>query len=196
MKATLIWMPWAAAAGLLAAQACSFPGGAAPIEDAGTATDRKVSATQTVDQWEDLSALAARRLIDEYGVPDEVAAKSLTWNGKGAWKRTVVRDEPPADASGRDMGIVVQSVGYDALTPPQSALLASFDDRLSFDARSQELTAQSDREELNILRLNLADDVLHERLNPKEARAEYFDDLELFEAGKTKPDWTVLRMTH
>jgi hypothetical protein len=195
MKASPSWISWAAAAGLVAAQACTLAGSAVPIEDVGAATDRKVSATETVDQWEELSALAARRLIAEYGVPDAVDSMSLTWNGNGPWRRTVVRDEPPADAAGRDMGIVIQSIGYGSLTPAQAELLASFDDRLSFDPLGQELTAQSDREELNILRLNLADDVVRERRSPEQARAAYFDDLELFEAGKTVRDMTVLRMT-
>jgi hypothetical protein len=168
---------------------------AAPIEGAGGSLDRDVSATQTVDQWEDLSARAARLLMNDYGVPDRVASDRLTWNNRGPWRRIVVRDEPPSDAAGKDLGLIEETVPYGALSPSQTADLARFDDRIAFDAAAGELSASSDDESLNILSLNLADDVVERRLNPEQARAAYFHDMELEQSGKTPRDMLSLRLT-
>ena len=165
-----------------------------PIETAGAAVERDTAAVEAVDWWGELSALNARRLMDEYGAPDEVGPDSLAWNDKGPWRRTVVRNVRPSAEEGRDLGIVEQTVGY-SLTPAQAAGIAAFDARLAFNPRSQELTARSDREELNVLRLNLADDVAHGRALPAQARESYFKVLALEASGKISPDLLGLRLT-
>lgn len=195
MKTTRLFRTTVVSAALTAAQSCAYFDKSSPIESAGGAVDREVAATQAVEQWEDLSALAARRMMDEYGAPDEVASDRLTWNDKGPWRRTVVRDEPPSDAAGTDLGIVEQSAAYGALTPAQAADLAEFDERIAFDAGQGELSASSDRESLNVLRLNLGDDVAQGRLSAVQARAAYFRDLELQQSGKTPRDMVELRLT-
>ena len=185
-----------AAAGTVFAAAGCFPSAktSPPIETAGNAVDREVSAVQAVDQWRDFSASAARLLMSEYGVPDEVNPDSLVWNNNGPWRRTVVRNARPSAVAGEDLGIVEQTLSY-AVTRPQASNLAAFDDRLVFIPRAGELSARSDREEFNILRLNLADDVVHGRSSPAQARDAYFKTLALEEAGKTSPDLLRLRLT-
>jgi|GEM_PF-4254965 len=195
MKTTRMFRATIVSVALTAAQSCAYSDKAASIEGAGGTLDRDVAATQAVDGWEDLSAAAARRLMDEYGVPDEVTSDSLTWNSKGPWRRTVVRNVTPSDAEGADLGIVEQAAAYGALTAAQAAELAEFDDRMAFDAGRGELSASSDRESLNILRLNLGDDVVQGRLSADQARAAYFRDLELQESGKTPRDMVDLRLT-
>ena len=196
MKNSKISFLAAAVGTLLAAEGCSSSAKpAASIVTAGAAVDRSVTAAEMVDHWSNLSALAARRLIAEYDVPDEISSDRLVWNDKGPWRRIIVRNAPPSAAEGKDLDIVEQAVDYSSLTPAQAVNLAAFDDRLAFDPGSRRLSARSDREEYNILRLNLADDVVHERLSPEKAKDSYFKILALEESGKTSPDLLSLHLT-
>jgi hypothetical protein len=196
MKSSRVMPAVAAAATLLAAGACIVAQSPTPIESAGAALDRDVAAAEAINGWSEQSALVARGLMAEYGIPNEVDSGRLVWSNNGAWRQTVVANVPPSPTGGRDLGIVEQTVEYNALTAPQIAKLAAFDDRLSFNARTQELSAKSDREELNILRLNLGDDVVYGRLTPWQARAAYYDTLDLQDSGKTSRDMSELRLTH
>lgn len=178
----------------LAAGACLAPAKSPPpIETATAEVDRQVAAVTTIDSWTYFPSIAARLLISEYGVPDEVDSDRLVWNDKGPWHRTVVRNVQPSAVEGKDLDIVEQTINY-SLTPAQAADLAAFDDRLVFNPRVQTLSASSDREEFNYLRLNLADDVAHGRMSPKQARDTYFKTVELEAAGKTSPDLLRLRL--
>lgn len=152
---------------------------------------RSLVASSVVDNWPPISAQAARRLIEQYGVPDAVRYDRLTWRDNGPWKRTVVRDVTPPYVQAEDLGVVEQTVEY-ALTPRQAADLALFDGRLDYDASRGELSARSDREEVNYLRLNLANDIVKRLMTPEQARALYAQILRLEASGKSSSYLQVL----
>jgi len=133
--------------------------------------------------WSPVPASAARGLIDKYGPPDEVHASFLVWNHAGPWAQTVVFDSDVAPG-GRDLGLIEQTVDY-ALRPEQIGALAAFDRRLSYNARVGQLSALSETEELNFLRLNLADDVISGRKTPQQARAVFERTVSLSVSGKS-----------
>ncbi len=124
--------------------------------------------------------------MSRYGEPDEVGAHRLIWHANGPWKRTIVRNLPwpYSDAVGEELGVIEQSVVYD-LTPEQAAGLAAFSRRLAFDPARMEMTSRADREGLNYLRLNLADDVLRGRITAPEAQETYARTVALEASGKT-----------
>ena len=129
---------------LLATAGCLSSAGYSPRADAVQSVgDRAALATSVIAYWQDVSALAARRLMEEYGAPDEVRHDRLVWNRAGPWTRTVVREKRPAAAL-EDSGVIEQTVEH-PLTPGQAADVAAFDGRLSYNARAGELTARSDR---------------------------------------------------
>jgi hypothetical protein len=165
------------------------PGGG---DAALAAADRRDLAEASVGQWSDVSSLAARKLMEEYGVPDEIRFGRLVWNGRGPWKRIVVRDVRPAYVEGDDLGVVEQTVDY-ALTPEQENSLGVFAGRLAYNARTAELSSRADREELNFLRLNLADDVVRGREDARRARDNFAALVSLEESGKASPYMTGLR---
>jgi len=136
--------------------------------------------------WADKPRLAARLLISRYGPPDEVGSSRLIWHANGPWKRTIVRNLPwpYSDAAGEELGVIEQSVAYD-LTPEQAKGLAPFSRRLAFDPARMEMTSRADREELNFLRLNLADDILRGRIVAAEAQETYARIVALEASGKT-----------
>lgn len=163
-------------------------------EPAMDAESRRALAENVSSGWSEKSRLAARLLIARYGAPDVVGASRLVWHGNAPWKRTIVRDmpRPYASAAEEELGVIEQTVAYN-LTPEQAPSLAAFSDRLSADAAAMELTSRADREELNFLRLNLANDLLLRVIVPTDARAAYARILDLEAAGKTTPYLLELR---
>jgi len=151
-------------------------------------------AEAVVENWWKVSALAARRTIAQHGVPDEVRPEYLVWRAKGPFRRVVVRNVTPPYVSGEDLGVVEQTIRY-TLQPPQVAALKKFDKGLGYERDSRELAARSDREELNFLRLNLADDIIRRRMTPEEAERFRARALALENTGKTSPYMQGLRFT-
>lgn len=162
--------------------------------DADDASGRAFLAEAVVENWWPESGRAARRTIENYGVPDEVRPELLVWRARGPFRRVVVRNVTPPYVSGEELGVVEQSVRY-TLAPAQVAELRKFDRRLGYERGSRELAARSDRAEVNLLRLNLADDVVRRRMTPDEARRFKDRALALENAGKTSPYMTGLRFT-
>lgn len=190
-------VPLAAALGLLLpAAGCFSRAKTSPSADvAGEALDRKEVAEATVSHWSDVSRLSARRLIEEYGVPDEVHADSLVWNNNGPWRRTVVNNvRPMANDDPVTQDVVSQTVKY-AMNRGQSLDVLRFDDHVGFDPANGELSSRADREAHNYLRLNLADDVVHGRLRPDQARDSYASIVKYEQAGKTSPYLLGLRFS-
>lgn len=155
---------------------------------------RSLMADTVVANWPPISAQAGRRLIEVYGVPDAVRSDQLVWRNNGPWKRTVVRDVTPPYVQAEDLGVVEQSIEY-PLTPFQAAELAAFDRRLEYDSFRRELSARSDREEVNYLRLNLANDIVNRRMTPEQAQHLYTRTLALEAAGKTSTYMQVLHFS-
>lgn len=166
--------------------------GAMNVDAAAAAIDRRRAAASLVGDWPAASASAARRLIGQYGAPDEVHADWLVWNGNRPWARTIVRSSPPF---GSGAGFVEQAVEY-PLTMRQAAALKAFDERLVYDRRNRELSSSSEREETNFLRLNLANDIVNGRMTPDQARELFAQILRLEAAGKSSSYLEVLHFQH
>lgn len=156
--------------------------GCASLEPAG----RRELAERVSSGWAETPRLAARLMMARYGPPDVVGMSRLVWHGNGPWKRTVVRDLPRAyaRAADEDLGVIEQTVAY-PLTPEQAEALRPFGGRLTTDTAVMELSSRSDREEVNCLRLNLANDVARGSLRADEARDAFARGLALDAAGKT-----------
>ena len=178
--------------GTAVAAGCLSPVRKASAGDNGpTAAERGLSAAAVVGAWPPVSAMAARRLMARYGAPDEIHADWLVWNENRPWKRTVVRIMTPLDTHAEDRGIVEQTVEY-PLTGRQAAVLKAFDPRLSYESAGRELGSYSEREEVNFLRLNLANDIVNRRMTPDQARALFAQILRLEAAGKSSSYLQVL----
>lgn len=174
-------------AGGLLAGGCVSPVKSSTRPDTAQAmTDRRDLAEAVIANWSDISALAARRLMEQYGVPDEVRSGRLVWNERGPWKRTVVRDRRWSYAPPEELGVVEQTVEY-PLAAGRIADILAFDDHVTFNLASREMSSRADREEVNYLRLNLADDVANGRTSVEEARRDYAKILALEGEGKSSP---------
>ena len=183
-----------AAANVAVTNGCLVPVKNARGDAASDAAGRRILADAVVGNWWPSAALAARGMIEKYGVPDEVRPDYLVWRGNGPWARTVVRNVTPPYGPDPDPGVVEQAVSY-PLTPVQAAAVESFDRRLSYERGVRELAARSGREEVNFLRLNLADDVVNRRMTPEQAKGLHSRLLELERSGKASPYLEGLRFS-
>lgn len=143
-------------------------------------------AQNVVNRWAPASAAAGRQLLDEYGTPDAIGLNRLTWERRGAWKRTVVWNRKPIALAPVELAVMEQTIDY-PLTADQAAALASFSDCLEADRARGELSSRSSREELNFLLLNLADEIARGERTVAGARAMFFRQLDLAAEGKYSP---------
>lgn len=144
-----------------------------------------------MNRWASPSADVGRRLLDEYGTPDDVTPNQLTWNRRGPWKRTVVWNRKPIYRSPTDMAVMKQTIDY-PLSRAEAGGLLVFSDSLEIDLLHGELSSRADREEINFLALNLADEIVRGEKNIAEAQIEFVRQLQLAASGKITPYMTGL----
>ncbi|MDP3541972.1 MAG: hypothetical protein Q8T11_05825 [Elusimicrobiota bacterium] len=157
-------------------------------EPALSPESRRELAEKVSAGWSEAPRLAARLMMSRYGPPDLIGSSRMLWHGNGPWKRTIVRDlpRPYARADEEEQGIIEQAVAYN-LTPEQVAGVSPFSPRLTFDSARMEMTSRSDSEEVNFLRLNLANDVLMGVITVPEASDVFAKTLKLEAAGRSVP---------
>lgn len=145
---------------------------AAQFRDDPDPTETNVSgrtAETTILSWPTFSYRLARMMIAEYGQPSEIRDDAVVWNDNGPWKRTVVyRDPPSGRVFRRNKGRLEQSAAYRA-NPDALDRLAAFDRDVEVDLAEARITSRADSEADNFISLNLADEVLSGRKDPKEA---------------------------
>lgn len=176
----------------LAAGACVSPVRTAEAEPAEAVIARRGLAMRLIEGWHETSRLAARLMVQRYGVPDEVHYGRLVWRDSRPWTRTVVRDISPDYGREGELGVLEQSLDY-PLSAAQAAAVEGFDPRLRYDPATATLSSRADREEVNFLRVNLADDIAGRGLDVASARAEFAREMALEQAGKSSPAMAGLR---
>lgn len=154
--------------GLVAALGLALAGGWVRAHDEGSKDKRRAQAA--IEEWPDAAQRAARAMIDKYGEPEVVSEELLLWRNTGDFKRTVVfREEVDHDFPMPHKDVLLQTVSY--RVPAEKAdELTRFDGSLYVDRTAGELSAKCDREEANILTLNLAHDIIEDRRGVDEAR--------------------------
>ncbi len=146
-------------------------------------------ARRAIADWPDGSRLLAGAIIEECGAPDEVEPAQLTWLRAPPWKKIIVfRD---ALTRGHPGGLR-RTLAYRVPLRAWRAL-GAFGHGVEYDAVNGLLSARTDSEETNYLALNLADEVVRERLSASEASAFYDLTLNLLISGKTSSYATRLR---
>jgi len=133
------------------------------------APDREV-VERIIADWKTTPRQAATDLIARYGPPAEATRTRLVWHGNGPWKRTVVVNEEIAhDFPTRHFDCVEQTIDY-RVPPDWFSALADFDGSLIADRTPGEISSRCDREEMNFLALNLANELICGQRSIEEAR--------------------------
>ena len=117
--------------------------------------------------------------MERYGPPDDITPGVATWYERGHWKRITVRGEARES-------YLEQTVGYRP-RPEAISSLRDFNHGVRLDAAREELTAASNREALNFLALNVANEVATGRRSAKDAQEFFLKTAKLASSGKSSP---------
>lgn len=180
------WIGAACMAALAGLPALAATGPAQPGQDEAAAAIR---------DWPQSSQAAARQMLEKYGPPAEATATRLTWVGNGSWMQTVVHKSPVAhDFPAKHMDVLEQSVEYRVPLNFYEAI-ATFDGSVVPHRTRGVLSVDGDREDANILALNLADDIVQGRKSVEQARDAMAAGVRALDAGQTPEDARKLRIT-
>ncbi|MBI5622233.1 MAG: hypothetical protein HY924_00495 [Elusimicrobia bacterium] len=175
------------ALGVLAAVALAagaYYGSRRTASQAAMAVSTMSMAMDQTAGWPKVPRMTASLMIEKYGPPEKVSEGRIEWGRRWPWKRIVVTDHPYSPLE--------QAVDY--IVPPERvAAFSRFPHGVTVDAAMAELSARSDREELNRLALNLADDIATGKKTPEEAGRFHLKTVKTLSAGKSSPYTERLR---
>jgi hypothetical protein len=173
----------ALAAGLTAACGRQYSSGGEVVGGAVARADMD----RLVAGWAPASREAAAAMADKYGPPAEQTASTLVWHATGPWKRTVIyRGEVPHAFPKPHTDVMEQFIDYRVPTDKFDEL-AEYDGSVIAERTKGELSARCDKEAMNFLALNLANDVATGRRTVAEARQEYARQATAFMGGQPAP---------
>lgn len=135
---------------------------------------------EILQDWPENPRKAADRMVKKYGTPDEVTESMLIWHNNGPWKKTIVyREEVPHDFPKPHTDLLEQFINYQ-VPPDKFDELARFDGSVIVERTKGEISARCDREEANMLALNLAHDIITDTRTVDDARKAYADNIKSF----------------
>ncbi len=146
-----------------------------------------MDAQSAISGWPPKPQEVGREMIQKYGQPDEVTASMLIWNSNGPWKRTILyREEVPHTFPMKHTDLLEQFVDY-RVPPDKFDELARYDGSVIVERTKGEISARCDKEDMNLLALNLANDIVTGKRSVENARSFYAKTAMAFKAGKKDP---------
>jgi hypothetical protein len=142
---------------------------------------------KVTESWPAPSKTAIKSLTEKYGLPAAVTDDMVVWNNTEPFKRSIVyREEVNQMFPMQHSDVLQQTVDY-RVPLDRVDDLSRFDGSIMVDRTKGELSTRNDRQEMNILSLNLADKIIKGEMTVEEARREYSKDAESFAAGTSSP---------
>ncbi len=150
----------------------------------GQNSQAALSAKKVIQDWKETPRRAAQQMIKKYGEPEEVTEDRLVWHDNGPWKRTeVINEEIDHRFPLPHKDVLLQVVAYQ-VPADKFDELAAFDGSVMAERTRGEIGARCDKEEANILALNLADEVVTGKRSPADARKIYGEQVVALAKGK------------
>lgn len=148
--------------------------------------------SKATETWPGPSKAAIQGLQAKYGLPNAVTDDMIIWNNTAPFKRSIVyKEEVNQMFPVQHSDILQQTIDY-RVPMDKVSQLSKFDGSLMVDRTKGELSTRNDREEMNILALNLADKIIKGELTVEQARREYSKNAEALLAGTAGPMATTL----
>lgn len=138
----------------------------------------RARAVERIALWPETPRLLGQLMIDRYGAPDIVNQEALIWTRRYPWKKIIVHQSRTNPLE--------HVVDYN-MSAEKAELVRALDHGVQVNAWDAEMSARSDREQLNFLALNLAQEIAVGRRTPEEAREFYVKTANLAVAGKSSP---------
>jgi hypothetical protein len=147
----------------------------------------KLGVKNIIIDWPSEAREIAQGIIDKYGEPDEAMPSMLLWRNNGQWKRTIVyRDTVRHNFPFPHNDGVEQYIDHE--TPMEKACeLAAFDGSVVLHCTRGEISVCCYDEEANFLALNLAHDIIRDRISFEQARRFYVNSMIAYRQHKTVP---------
>lgn len=145
----------------------------------------EASVERLLNTWPVTPRQAAKVMVEKYGQPHEATPTMLVWHNNGPWKHTIVYREEIVHNFPRPHSDVIEQVIDYKVPANKFDDLARYDGSVIADRTKGELKARSDKEEMNFLTLNLADDIVKGKKSADEARREYSRAAVLSMTGKS-----------
>lgn len=126
-------------------------------------------------------------MMKKHGPPDQITSDILVWNNNGPWKKTILfKEEVPHDFPKSHTDLLQKFIDYK--TPiDKFEDLAQYDGSVIAEGTKGELSARCDKEEMNFLALNLANDAATGKKTVEEARKYYAKAAMAFMNGEKDP---------
>lgn len=141
----------------------------------------------SIREWPAKTQEAARFMIGKYGAPNEQTPTMLVWYATGPWKRTIVyREEIPHSFPKPHTDLMEQFIDY-RVPAEKFDLLAAYDGSVIVERTKGEISARCDKEAMNFLALNLANDIVTGRRTVQQAREEYARQAMAFMSNQPAP---------
>lgn len=137
--------------------------------------------------WPEVSKKAAGEMYEKYGEPDGATSSLVIWKDAGPWKKVVVQKEPVPHHFPKPHEDVLEQVINYRVPIDKFDELAEFDGSLIAERTKGTLAARCDKEPMNFLALNLAHDVITDKLSVADAREKYADVVVAFMKGEKDP---------
>lgn len=158
-------------------------------QDRKPAALNKQQAEEFIRGWPGEAKKAATAMIQKYGAPNEYTESMLVWNNNGPWLRTIVyKEEVDHHFPMPHKDVMEQFVGYDVPVDKFNAL-AEYDGSVIVERTKGVMSARCDKEEANILALNLAHDIVEGKRSVEDARQFYAQTIMQLMKGE-KPEYT------
>lgn len=137
-----------------------------------------------VEEWPAAPKLAARKMIEQYGPPNEATPTKLFWYRNGPWKRTVAtRDVLTHDFPAPHSDYLTQVIDYHVPAEKVSDL-TRFDGSCLVDRTAGEVAARCDSEAANTITLNLMHEIVTGQKTVEEAREAFAQSMAACAMGK------------
>ena len=150
-----------------------------------TPSSSRAAVSTVVAAWPAKQRETVSMLMAKYGEPAVVGDRMVVWYGTGPFVKTAVaRDEAPHEFPMPHTDYLTQTVRH-RVPADKLAALNEFDGSVWYHRTRGELSAQCDKEEMNLLALNLAHDVITGKRTVADARAFYAKTAMAFKQGDT-----------
>lgn len=134
--------------------------------------------------WPEAAQKAAREMETKYGKPNSAASDMITWNNNGVWLKTVVyKKEMKHNFPKPHTDVIEQWINY-RVPVKDFCKLATYDGSITASRTNGTISARCEKEAMNFLALNIADDMLKNNKTSDQARDEYSKEAMAFMEGK------------
>jgi YHS domain-containing protein len=152
----------------------SDPAVAKKIDAALGASGTAPSIDRAIEGWPVAAKEAATKTAEVYGAPKETGSTQLVWVDSGPWAKTIVHRE----------GVAVEQVLRWQVDAAKAPALAKFE-HVTVRADDGEVSARHDREALNFVALNLANEIVTGKKTLEQANAAFLETEKEVKAGKS-----------